>query len=433
MSHRPAISPHVVVRSSRRTAFTVVALVSAAMLGCSDQPTAPASATPSSAAAAADRFAVNSATSTLAWEATARQLVVAHPTVNPLIAGRIYALLGVAQYGAVVGSDESDPVSGGRALYEARRGAVAGASATMLSYLFPDAASALEAQVASDGAAGPGGTHPHFTRGVATGRAIGARMVDWANHDGFAAPWNGQPFPDPLGGGWIGLPGVAPAGFQLPAMKPFYLTTQSQFRPLPPAPPGSPEFLANLNAVRDAMNARTPADIAMANFWNLSNGTITALGYWDERAAEYIAAGNFDERSASHIFALVNSAAMDALIGCWDAKYHYMFLRPSMADPSITRVPGLPGFPYGLPNHPSYPSGHSCVSAAAARVIGTYFPEHAATLNDQVLEAGRSRVVGGIHYPSDVTAGQALGRAVADWAMAYDQQPGGLLRAVGLR
>ena len=258
-------------------------------------------------------------------------------------------------------------------------------------------------------------------------------MVDRAKHDGFSTPWNGQPFPDPLGGGWVGLPGVAPAGYQFPTMQPYYLTTQSQFRPPSPPAVGSPEFLTNLNAVRDAMHARTPADIAMANFWNLSNGTITALGYWDERAADYIAAGDLDERSASHIFALVNSTAMDALIGCWDAKYHYMLLRPSMADPSITRVPGVPGFPYGLPNHPSYPSGHSCVSASAARVIATYFPEHAATLNDQVLEAGRSRVIGGIHYPVDVAAGQALGQAVADWAMAYDQQPGGLLRAVGMR
>ena len=433
MSHRPAILPRVVVWNSRRAAFTAVALVSATLLACSDQPTAPSAASVANATAAADRFDVNSATATLEWESTARQLFVTHPAVSPIAAGRMLALLGVAQYGAVVGSDETDPVSGGRALYEARRGAVAGASATILSYLFPDAASALEAQVASDGEAGPGGTHPHFTRGVATGRAMGSRMVDWAAHDGFSRPWNGQPFADPLGGGWVGVLGVAPAGFQFPMMKPYYLTTQSQFRPPPPPARGSAEFVANLDAVRNAMNARTPADIAMANFWNLSNGTITALGYWDERAAEYIAAGNLDERSASHVLALVNSAALDAVIGCWDAKYYYMFLRPSMADPSITRVPGLPGFPYGLPNHPSYPSGHSCVSAAAARVLATYFPEHAATLNEQVSEAGRSRVVGGIHYPSDVAAGQALGRAVADWAMAYDQQPGGLLRAVGMR
>lgn len=433
MSHRSAGPLHVVVRNPRRIALTAVALLSATLLACSDQPAAPNATHASGAAASDDRFDVSSATSTLEWQATARHLVVTHTAVSPIAAARIFALLSVAQYGAVVSSDENDPVSGGRALYEARRGAVAGASAAVLSYAFPDAASALEAQVASDGAAGPGGTHPHFTRGVATGRAMGARMVDWGMHDGFSMPWNGQPFPDPLGGGWIGVPGVAPAGFQFPTMKPYYLTSQSQFRPPPPPALGSPAFLANLNAVRDAMNARTAADIADANFWNLSNGTITALGYWDERAAEYIAASDLDERDASHIFALVNSTALDALIGCWEAKYHYMFLRPSMADPTITRVPGVPGFPYALPNHPSYPSGHSCVSASAARVIAMYFPDKAATLEAQVLAAGRSRVVGGIHYPSDVTAGQALGRAVADWAMAYDQQPGGLLRAVGAR
>ena len=116
ISHRPAIFPRVVGCCSRRVAFTTVALASATLLACSDQPSAPSPAIVSGAAAAADRFDVNSAASTLEWEATARQLVVTHTTVNPLIAGRIYALLGVAQYGAVVGSDESDPVSGGRAL-----------------------------------------------------------------------------------------------------------------------------------------------------------------------------------------------------------------------------------------------------------------------------------------------------------------------------
>jgi membrane-associated phospholipid phosphatase len=126
----------------------------------------------------------------------------------------------------------------------------------------------------------------------------------------------------------------------------------------------------------------------------------------------------------------VNSAGHDAIIGCWEAKYHYMFIRPSKADPGITVSPGRVGFPYGLPNHPSYPSGHSCVSAAAAHVVETFFPAHAATLNAGVADAGRSRVVGGIHYAFDVAAGQALGRAVAEWAMAYDRQPGGLLRAL---
>jgi hypothetical protein len=404
-------------------------VITATLGACSDQPTAPAGAASSRAAASTDRFEVAAATATLDWQATARGLVVSHST-SPINAARVYALLGVGQYGAVVAADARDDQKGdGRALYESRRGAIAGASDTVLAYLYPDAAAALRNQLNTEGAAGPGNTHPHFTRGVATGRAMGARMVEWARNDGFSASWNGQPFPDPLGGGWVGAAG-APAGFQFPKMTPYYMTSPSQFRPLPHPARGSPAFEADLQIVRAAALARSGDDIWLANYWNLNLGTVTALGYWDERAAEYIADAGLDERDASHIFALTNSAGLDALIGCWDAKYYYMLLRPSMADASISRSPGIPGFPYGLPNHPSYPSGHSCVSAAAVRVIASYFPEHAATLNAQVADAGKSRVVGGIHYPFDVTAGQALGRQVADWAMAYDHRPGGLLAAL---
>lgn len=431
MTHRIALLPRVVVRTPRRAALVFAAMTAATLVACADNATAPSAATPSSVATSADPFDLSSATSTLEWEATARSLVASHATISPIAAGRIYALLGVAQYGAVVAADDGyGGNGGGRALYEARRGAVAGASASILSDLFPDAVAALENQVTTDGAAGPGQTQPHFTRGVATGRTMGARMVAWAHNDGFSVPWNGQAPPDPLGGGWFGVPGVAPAGFQFPAMRPYYLTTQSQFRPSPPPARGSPAFIADLDAVRAATVARTPADSVMANFWNLSNGTVTAPGYWGVLAADYVAAHDLDERAASHVFALMNSAMMDAIIGCWEAKYFYMRLRPSMADPTIKRVGGVPGFPYGLPNHPSYPSGHSCVSSAAVQVLTMYFPEHSATLADQLAEAGRSRVVGGIHYPADIVAGQALGRAAADWAMAYDAQPGGLLRAI---
>lgn len=438
MSDRSKIPRRVVVRGPHRMALMCVAAATVGMFGCSDQPVAPSAATPSAPTASADRFDLNSAGVTLEWEDTARSLVATHSAISPIVASRMYALVGVAQYGAAVAADDADNSGGGgRALYEARRGAVAGASASILSYLFPDAAAALESKLAADGNEGPGNTHPHFTRGVAAGRAMGARMIAWAQGDGFSVAWNHQAPPDPLGGGWIGTGGdVAPAGFQFPAMKPYYLTSQSQFLPPPPPARNSAAFAADLEVVRAAALARTSADSVMANFWNLSNGTITALGYWDERAAEYIAAAGMDERSAAHVFALVNSAAMDAIIACWQAKYTYMELRPSMADPSIQRVQGVaavngkPAFPYGLPNHPSYPSGHSCVSASAARVIASFFPEHATTLNDQVTEAGLSRVVGGIHYPFDIVAGQALGRSVADWAMAYDQRPGGLLTAL---
>jgi membrane-associated phospholipid phosphatase len=52
-------------------------------------------------------------------------------------------------------------------------------------------------------------------------------------------------------------------------------------------------------------------------------------------------------------------------------------------------------------------------------------------LDAELAEAGQSRVFGGIHYPFDIVAGQALGRATAQWGMAYDDRQG-LLSAVGL-
>jgi membrane-associated phospholipid phosphatase len=73
---------------------------------------------------------------------------------------------------------------------------------------------------------------------------------------------------------------------------------------------------------------------------------------------------------------------------------------------------------FGLPNHPSYPSGHSCVSAAAATVLKELFPERGAEVDGWVEEAGLSRLYAGIHYRFDITAGADLGRAVAQWAIA---------------
>ena len=122
----------------------------------------------------------------------------------------------------------------------------------------------------------------------------------------------------------------------------------------------------------------------------------------------------------------INAAAMDAVIGCWDAKYKYLVLRPWMVSPNdFPRVKLV----IGRPNHPSYPSGHSCVSSASATVLKRFFPEKKATLDQQVAEAGVSRIYAGIHYSFDVEEGQKLGRSVARWAIRYDRKHG-LLAAV---
>jgi hypothetical protein len=67
----------------------------------------------------------------------------------------------------------------------------------------------------------------------------------------------------------------------------------------------------------------------------------------------------------------------------------------------------------GTPRHPAYPSGHSTYSAAASEVLSYFFPDYAGEFDDLADNAGLARLWAGIHWRSDHTAGQALGRFIA--------------------
>jgi membrane-associated phospholipid phosphatase len=360
------------------------------------------------------------------WQETAASLV-GQARFNPNSAGRVYALLGVAQYLAVQqaeaaagGADANIETtsglgvgSGGRSRLEADRGAVAGASAVVLTYLFPSQAQALEDMVAAQAVAGPGQPHPAFAAAEAIGRDVGDQIVARAQSDGFSQPATGTP---PVGPGyWTSANPPAVVGGQLPGVTRWFLSSADQFRP--PAPPAfdSEEFLAALGEVRQFSDNRTAEQTQIAAFWAQGAGTPTTPGFWVGTATDEIRDRQLSERDATHLYALLGAAMFDAMVGCWDAKLTYWLIRPWQADPAITVVPAV-----GQPNHPSYPSGHSCVSSSAAAVLGTFFPEERPRLDAMVTEAGLSRLYGGIHYRFDMTVGQQIGQSVAAFAIAAD-------------
>jgi hypothetical protein len=358
------------------------------------------------------------------WQKTARDLVSA-AKFNPQAAGRAYALLGVAQYLAVQraeaekadGTDGSSEGvgSGGRPRLEMTRGAVAGASAVVLGYLFPDQVQTLEQMVTDRANSDPGQLGVAFAAGEAIGREAGAEMVVHGTVDGFSAPNTAVA---PLGPGfWTSstIPPSPPVGGQLPGMTRWFLTSANQFRPGPPPTFRSAEFTAALREIRLISDNRSQLQTDIATFWALNPGTPTPPGFWLDQASQEIVARNLSEREATHVFALVSTSVADALIGCWDAKLTYWFIRPWNADQGITTVTAV-----GKPNHPSYPSGHSCVSAAAAEVLSTFFPERRADFTALAAQAGLSRIYAGIHYRFDVETGLDLGRKVALFAIATD-------------
>jgi hypothetical protein len=106
----------------------------------------------------------------------------------------------------------------------------------------------------------------------------------------------------------------------------------------------------------------------------------------------------------------MNRAMMDGGILCWYSKYKYYLPRPSQLDPNIK-------ISTGIPNFPSYTSGHSTFSAAGGTVLSHFFPDQKEKLRQMYEEAGISRVYGGIHYNCDNIAARESGIKIGQIAV----------------
>lgn len=341
---------------------------------------------------------------TLAWNEVARNLVVRYGTgAAPAI--RVYALLSVAQYNAIVAAENAgvDPV------HPSSSAAAAGASAAVLTYLYPAERDSLEARVDEQAAAPawPGSGTTDFAAGEQIGRSVAAGLIARAQADGFFAPFTGTV---PVCPGCWRVEPTPPAFATLGQAKTFFLASGDQFRPAPPPAFGSDEFQAGLAEVRHISDTRTAVQDSIAKFWSLQGGTVSPLGQWNVIASDLIVRYRLSERRAAQVLALMNAAGFDAVVASHEAKYTYWLLRPTQADPAITKAIGLPSFP-------SYPSNHAAISAAAATVLGAEFPAERSALDAAAEEAGVSRIYGGIHYRFDVDAGLALGRSVGRYVL----------------
>ena len=164
--------------------------------------------------------------------------------------------------------------------------------------------------------------------------------------------------------------------------------------------------------VKSAVEHLTREQMATVYKWADGVSTPTPPGHWNFIAQPYIAQAQFSEVRAARAFALLNMAMHDAAVACWDVKFAYFNPRPSQIDPEIRTI-------VGLPNFPSYTSGHSTFSAAAAEVLSYLFPGGGAYFQQQMDEAAMSRLYGGIHYRSDIEVGKDHGRRIGGYTVSF--------------
>jgi len=198
---------------------------------------------------------------------------------------------------------------------------------------------------------------------------------------------------------------------QAGAWRTWILNSGSQFRSAPP--PDQSATAAEIDQLKILAAQRDPANRNLIAFWD-TGGPVYR---WNEIAINQGLKTNMGNPLAARALALLHVAIYDTTIATWDSKYAYNRPRPSAFDRSLTTA--LPN-----PASPSYPSEHAAVAAAAAEILAYLFPKDAAFFAAQAEAAGQSRLLAGVEYPSDVSAGRDLGRAVAALVIARAKTDG---------
>lgn len=359
----------------------------------------------------------------------------------PPVASRIMAISQLAVYDAVNSIDRSSaPYLVGVQVPRSTsaEAAVAAAGFEVLAHMFPAQTATFQAKL--DSSLATVGDGPQKTDGVALGHFVAdVYLADRAN-DGSGTVASYTPGSGP--GVWVPTPpAFAPALLpQWPDVTPFAMTSGHEFRPAAPPALDSAAYAAAFNEVKDYGSAtgslRTADETQIALFWADGAGTETPPGHWNSIAHDVSAARGLSLAQNARLFALLDMALADAAICAWDAKYAYNDWRPitairnaatdgnSATSQDATWTPLL-----ATPPFPTYTSGHSTFSSAAATVLAGYFgTDNVAftTVSDflpgvtrsftsfsaAAAEAGQSRIYGGIHFQFDNQAGLAAGAAI---------------------
>jgi hypothetical protein len=278
--------------------------------------------------------------------------------------------------------------------------------------------------------------------GKATGKAVAALLIAQRADDGFRAPVTYTPPNPPIPGVWLPTAPTTPVGPYLGLMRPFSLESADQFRPDGPPALDSARWAADYNEVKEigssTSTTRSAEQTVAARFW-AEPPVQQAHGSF----RKFIGDHNLDVVAAARFMAMISVTYADALIACFDAKYHYAFWRPITAiragdtdgNPATVGDPTWSPLLPATPNHPEYPSAHSCVTPAGGRVIARFLGTHQIdftvpsltglgarhfdTVEDLQYDVGNARIWGGIHYRSAVEDGIEIAKRTANQVLAH--------------
>jgi hypothetical protein len=178
---------------------------------------------------------------------------------------------------------------------------------------------------------------------------------------------------------------------------------------------------------RKTSSVRTPEMTDVVQFWTESGFTI-----WTRNTRDMVISRGLDELDSARALATLGLAGGEAMLACWDSKYHYLNWRPFQAiqradqDGNRDTEPEANWAPLVRANHPEYPAGHGCYGAAMVTALRKVFhgdfavtltstgnqvaghpvvPTRSyASLREIIVDNANARVWGGLHYRTTMDA-----------------------------
>lgn len=115
------------------------------------------------------------------------------------------------------------------------------------------------------------------------------------------------------------------------------------------------------------------------------------------------------EEATPNLYMLMHRTRTDANVATFAAKSNYKRVRPFVENRETSCTPDWEA---ELVKDGSYPSGHTSIGWTWALILAEIAPDRAEDILFRGYAFGQSRVVCGVHWQSDVTAGRVIGAAV---------------------
>ncbi len=168
---------------------------------------------------------------------------------------------------------------------------------------------------------------------------------------------------------------------------------------------------ADIETVYAMQQRRTPEQIALARYF-----VQDTVFQYDEAIAPWFTAANLP--ITAEFFAQIEA---DRYAISSQGKRAWNRPRPPLFDSRIHPV--VP-----LPKSGAYPSGHATQAFVWAGLLAEIFPENRDAIRARAHLVAWSRVIGGVHYPTDIFSGRDLGDQLVEEFLKVPEVQAGLKR-----